>query len=345
MGQTRFKDLPFMKKILAAFLIVTLVIILGLFSLFGVSAFVSSGLFFEPGGSAINYDYEAHDGFSEGSVSNKSESFSQSSDYNSSINSSESARSSSDTFLAKDVDMRVEEKAKNIIGTIDSIREFSSSYDAVYDGSYGGSDGYGAIYLRVPSDKLDAFVTAFREKYNVVAYNNSVDNVTDDYDYIADEVAYLEEDIKYLAGCIEEAHKNGEDISAFEADIRYDRQRLWELTQRISDLDDDVSYSNVSIRVEDSDYVSEDVFDEVWYTVKVGAHNFVLAFIYGLYVVFYIFLMLILVKLLWRLFSKIAPKSVPQTANIGGVLSKGVTSGSSDDVKMEPTEEVDVKEE
>ena len=299
MGKT-FKDLSFMKKVGAVFLIGVLAIALCVFGLLGIM-FVGEMNGTSNFGSMTAKDAEELAGDYYTSSSN---SFSDSSE-SSSV--SVSGVDANREILAKDVSLDIE--SKHIMDTVDSVVELSRNYSAVYNGSYVSDNGYGYADFEVPTDKVDDFVATVRDQYDVTSYRNDISNVADSYDNIDDRIAYLEEDIKMLENQIKEARENEEDVSYFESEIRYDKEELWNLQNSRSNLDNEVAYSNVYIYVKDSSYTEFHTFDGVWLALKTGMHVFVLGLIYGLYFLAYVFVLIFVVKCMRRFFKYLGSKN------------------------------------
>lgn len=278
-----FKELSFMKKILAVFLIAAGILVFGVF---GVTLFTHLGSFDPMAGSS--YD--------------KGASFDESVSTNSFSDDVESDNSDLEIALSKDISVEID--SKDIIDTIDSVRTFAEKYDAIYEGSHVGNNGYGYVSFRVPSEKAESFADDMLEKYNVDSYDTFTENVSDDYDDISSRKEFLTAKLERLNEDLNHAKDDEQTLEFLMREIEDIEEELWNIDHNKDSLDKSVKYSDVYVSVVDKSYTDFHTFDGVWLAVKVGAHTFVIGVIYGLYVVLYVFLMLGVIKAFRVLFKR-----------------------------------------
>ena len=316
---TSFKDLSFFKKLLGIFLICMGVIIIGCFGLFLLS---SVGNYFGPSMSTSGME--------------SSDAMLSSSDSYSNSKSSNSSSSSADTMMAKDFSASIE--SKDIVKTVDSVRELSQSYDAILEGSSAGDSGYGYIDFKVPSDKASAFLNAIRKQFNVTDYTEGSVNVADDMKYNADRLDFLKEELKTCEDSLKSDVESGFDGSYWQERISEIREEIWYLENSQNDIVDDVVYSTVSVYVTDSSYTPFHAFDGVWLAIKNSVHFFVLAVVYGFFIFVYIILVLFAIRWITNMFKKIEKRKSQRRLNNLMATGNEVTVSDNDSVSVKSEE-------
>lgn len=299
MGKS-FKDLSFAKKTLAVFVIAFGVLLFGAVALFvcsGVSSMYDAGNMFANETVDLGANYYAD------------EQSSYSDSYSKSVSSGSEARYSnnSNEILAKDYSAEIE--SRDIMGVVDDVVDVARNYHGVLNGSSAGDNGYGYVSVDIPSNEVEAFVDELRAEYNVVSYDQNARNVSDDYENIDERLDYLQSLIETYKNDIKEGSENGEDVSYLRERLEEINEEIWYLNQHRDSIDDDVDYSNVYISIVDKNYTAFHTFDGVWLAVKQGMHAFVLCIVYGLYVILYAFLMIVIVKFLYRFIKKLGNKT------------------------------------
>lgn len=310
MGKS-FKELSFAKKTLAVFVIAFGILLFGVAVIFTGAGL--SNVFYGAGNMFVSEQIDLAEDYDSGSSFENSYSDSYSKSYSSSTAGGTRAESRSESRAADEVlakDFSAEIEARDILGTVDSVVELSKSYDAVLDGSRAGNEGYGYVNVKVPADKVEAFVAALRDKFNVVSYDQDARNVSDDFESIDERMTYLQEQLDYYT---EELSNVSDDDDSYKLYIREEidniKEEMWYLKNNRESINNDVVYSNVYVSVVDKNYTTFHTFDGVWLAVKQGMHAFILCVVYGLYVVLYVFLMVAIVKFLRRFIKNIGGKA------------------------------------
>lgn len=296
MGKS-FKDLSFAKKTLAVFVIAFGVMLFGIATLFVcVNVFDNYGGMYAEKSSV---DYYA----GESMTNSYSDSYSKSTSNGSEVRYS----NNSNEILAKDYSAEID--SRDIMGVVDDVVDTARNYHGVLNGSSAGDNGYGYVSVDIPSNEVEAFVEELRAEFNVVSYDQDARNVSDDYENIDERLDYLQSLIETYKNDIKEGSENGEDVSYLRERLEEINEEIWYLNQHRDSIDDDVDYSNVYISIVDKNYTAFHTFDGVWLAVKQGMHAFVLCIVYGLYVILYAFLMIAIVKFLYRFIKKLGSKT------------------------------------
>lgn len=133
-------------------------------------------------------------------------------------------------------------KVEELGGYIESSEVSGSSYYSVYESRYAW------MTLRIPSDKLDGFVTIVSELGNVVNKSESVQDITLQYVDVESHKKALETEQNRLLELLEKA-ESMEDIIAIESRLSEVRYELQSYGSTLRTFDNQVSYSTVELNI------------------------------------------------------------------------------------------------
>lgn len=205
----------------------------------------------------------------------------------------------------------VADTTQKLIKTVDmnmETREFDTLLSGISDktvelGGYvensevSGSSSYGGsrsawLKLRIPADKLDGFVTIIGEMGNVTYKNEQVQDITLEYVDVESHKKALSTEQERLMTLLENA-ENMEDIIQIETRLSQIRYELQSYESRLRVMDNQVSYSTVSVSVYEVERITEvekkTFFQEVsyrlsenFYDISQGSRNFAIWFLSSL---------------------------------------------------------------
>lgn len=148
--------------------------------------------------------------------------------------------------------------------------------------------------IRIPKEKVDGFINETNDIGNVVSQNTSKHDITKQYQDTESRLNVLKIKEERMLSLLEKAVKI-EDIIAIEnqlSDIIYQKENL---TKNILDMDDQVSYSTISIEIAEVEKLTNGLTKETsfgtkvinaindsLYFFKISVEKFVIVFIYAL---------------------------------------------------------------
>lgn len=159
--------------------------------------------------------------------------------------------------LIKTVDMTVEtkeydalvagirQKIKDMNGYIESFNTYNGSMYSNYRSSRSAD-----MTIRIPQDKLDAFVSAISEVGNVVRRSDSVKNVTLQYVDLESHKKALQTEYDRLLQLLEKA-ESIEDIITIENRLSSVRYQIESMEGQLRTIDNQVSYSTIYLNVDE----------------------------------------------------------------------------------------------
>lgn len=157
--------------------------------------------------------------------------------------------------LIKTVDMTVEtkeydalvagiqQKIKDMNGYIESFNTYNGSMYSNYRSSRSAD-----MTIRIPQDKLDAFVSSISEVGNVVRRSDSVKNVTLQYVDLESHKKALQTEYDRLLQLLEKA-ESIEDIITIENRLSSVRYQIESMEGQLRTIDNQVSYSTIYLNV------------------------------------------------------------------------------------------------
>ena len=177
--------------------------------------------------------------------------------------------------LIKNVNMEVEteefdvlmvtitEKTENFGGYVES------SY--TYNGSnyYGNSSRNASLTLRIPAEKLPAFLSAVAECSNVISKNESVTDVTLQYVDMKSHKEALETEQARLIELLEQA-ESVEDIITIESRLSEVRYQIESMESQLRTMDNQVSYSTVYLNVNEVKKLTPVKEQTTWEKISTG---------------------------------------------------------------------------
>lgn len=158
--------------------------------------------------------------------------------------------------LIKNVDLYVEtETFEDLLATVENKTESMGGYienSYTYNGSsyYGSSRRNANLTIRIPAEKLDAFLSAVSEVSNVISRNDRVEDVTLQYVDLASHKLTLQTEQERLLALMEEA-ENIEDIIALESRLSEVRYQLESMESQLRTYDNQIDYSTVYLDIEE----------------------------------------------------------------------------------------------
>ncbi len=150
--------------------------------------------------------------------------------------------------LIKTVDIWAEtKKFDNAVTSIESAIKETGGY--IQQQSYTTNSNEirtAKMTLRIPADKLDAFLASLNKSVNVTTQNSNVDDVTDEYIDVESHIASLEAEQASLLAMLEKAEKL-DDVIAIQSRLTEVRGSLESYKARKKNYDTLVAYSTVNL--------------------------------------------------------------------------------------------------
>ena len=177
----------------------------------------------------------------------------------------------SDRKIAKTVSINAE--TKTFDESIEWLKQNIESYKGIIDNSYVDSGSMDAINyrrnaqfnLRIPAEKLDSFLNQVGGKLNVTFQNESIQDVTDEYDDTDSRINTLKIEEEKLNELLKKA-KTVEDMIKIEDKLSEVRLELQNITRKLARLDNRITYSQVSLYLSEvkdlTEIVEEDNFSK-----------------------------------------------------------------------------------
>lgn len=222
--------------------------------------------------------------------------------------------------LIKNVNMNVETEEfdkllVNIENKITSLGGYAQ-YKDIGGNSYYGDSGnrYASITARIPSNRLEEFVSAVSEQSNVTSKNESVDDVTLQYVDIEAHRDSLRIEMDRLNELLDQA-EDLETIIALESRLTEVRYQLESYESQLRSMDNQVEYSTVYLYISEVERLTPQVEKSAWDRMSTGfaesvynvgkslqnmAINFVISipylFVIAVFIVVIVLVILLIVK-------------------------------------------------
>lgn len=186
----------------------------------------------------------------------------------------ESARAT-ERKLIKNVDMQVEtETFAEFLDTVEKKTDALGGYienSYTYNGSsfYGDTDRDASLTIRIPSENLDAFLSAVSEESNVISRNDSVTDITLQYVDLESHKKALQSEQERLLELMEQA-ESIEDIIALESRLSQVRYQIESMEAQLRTYDNQVSYSTVYLNVNEVKKLTPVKEQNVWEKISTG---------------------------------------------------------------------------
>ena len=204
----------------------------------------------------------------------------------------------------------IRSKVEELGGYIESSEVSGSSYYSLYESRRAW------MKLRIPSDKLDGFVTVVSELGNVTNKSESVEDITLRYVDVESHKKALETEQTRLLELLEKA-ESMEDILTIESRLSQVRYELQSYGSTLRTFDNQVSYSTVDIDIREVERVAPVVeeltfFQEIrirlsdnFYDIGRDLRSFAIWFISSLpYLIIWAVIIVIVVRLVRKLIWK-----------------------------------------
>lgn len=226
--------------------------------------------------------------------------------------------------LIKNVNLEVEtEEFDTLLSTVEQKTEQLGGYieeSYTYNGSeYQGRKNRNAnLTLRIPAEKLSAFLSEVAEVSNVISRNDSVTDVTLQYVDMESHKKALVAEQNRLLELLEQA-ENIEDIIAIESRLSEVRYQIESMESQLRTMDNQVSYSTVYLSIEEvkqltpvkEQSIGEKIVTGFWKSlvdVGTGLLNFGIGLIIGLPYILLWGVIIVIAVLIFRAIFKKRPK-------------------------------------
>ena len=166
---------------------------------------------------------------------------------------------------------KIEQEAAEMGGYIESSSVSGNSYNG------GDSERSAWFTLRIPADRLEAFITRAGENGNVVNVSRNVRDITLEYVDTEGRIGTLQAELDRLNTLLAQA-ASMEDMLAIEARISDVRYELESWQSQMNTYNNLVDYSTVHMNVREVVFVSANSGQSVWEKIQNGFMNS----IYGL---------------------------------------------------------------
>lgn len=179
---------------------------------------------------------------------------------------------------------------------------------------------YAWLSLRIPADKLDGFVTIVSEMGNVTYKHELVEDITLQYVDVQSHKEALKTEQERLLTLLESA-ENMEDIITIETRLSEIRYELQSYESRLRTMDNQVTYSTVSVGISEVERITEVEEKTFWqeityrlsdnlYDIGQGARDLAIWFVSSLpYLAIWAVVILVAVVILKKLVRKVGKKA------------------------------------
>ena len=185
----------------------------------------------------------------------------------------------SDRKLIKTVDMSVETKEFDILlETLDSqiasaggyVENFNTYNGSIYSSNLGSRNA--DMSIRIPKDKLDAFLDTLSSITNVVSRSESVEDITLTYVDLKSHKEALEVEQTRLLELLEKA-ESIEDIIAIEERLSNVRYHIGSMESQLRTYDNKVDYSTVYLNINEVRELTPVTEETAWERITFGFVN------------------------------------------------------------------------
>ena len=188
------------------------------------------------------------------------------------------AASQGERKLIRDVSLDIETKEfdtfirdmEQDVADMEGYIEYSSVSGSSYNDS--GSERNAWFTVRIPSDRLEAFVSKVGQNGNVTNLSRNVRDVTLEYVDIEGRIATLQAELDRLNTLLGEA-ASMEDILAIEGKISDVRYELESYQSQMNTYNNLIDYSTVNINIWEVLFVSANSGQSVWARIQSGFMN------------------------------------------------------------------------
>lgn len=238
--------------------------------------------------------------------------------------------------LIKTVDLNMETKEFDnlLAGMTEKVTElggYVENSEVNGNSYYGSGRRYAWLRLRIPAEKLDGFVTIVSEMGNVTYKNESVEDITLEYVDVESHKQALVTEQERLLTLLESA-ENMEDIIQIETRLSEIRYELQSYESRLRTMDNQVSYSTVTVSISEVERITEVEEKTFWeeiayrlsdnlYDIGQGLRDFVIWLISSLpYLVIWAVVILVLVWVARKVIKKKGKKEKKEKKESGTSL-------------------------
>lgn len=177
--------------------------------------------------------------------------------------------------LIKNVNLEVEtEEFDVLLKTIEDKTENLGGYieeSYTYNGSsyYGNQSRNASLTIRVPAQKLDAFLSEVAENSNIISKNNSVTDVTLQYVDMDSHKKALQAEQKRLLELMEQA-ETMEDIITLESRLSDVRYQIESMEAQLRTFDNQVNYSTIYLNINEVTKLTPVKEQTTWEKISTG---------------------------------------------------------------------------
>lgn len=178
----------------------------------------------------------------------------------SSASASGASKDSTSEKIIKTVDLSVQTKEYDAyISTLNASVASVGGYienSSAEMGGYSNSNRYATYVVRIPADKLDAFLTAAGKNGKIVSKNETQQNVTLEYVDLESRISAYETEKTTLTGLLEKA-ESLDDVLSIQERLSEVNYQIESYTSQLNVLKNRVSYSTVTLNIREVERVSE----------------------------------------------------------------------------------------
>lgn len=184
--------------------------------------------------------------------------------------SSASTAEKTEEKIIKTVDLSIQTKEYDAyIAALNASVTANGGYVETSESDMGGyydSNRYSTYTVRIPADKLDAFLTSAGENGKIVNKTESQQNVTLDYVDLESRISAYKTERETLTALLEKA-ESLENVLSIQERLSEVNYEIESYTAQLRVLENRVSYSTVTLRISEVERVTEDE-PTLWAQIK-----------------------------------------------------------------------------
>jgi len=186
------------------------------------------------------------------------------------LNDSIEAPAEKNEKIIKTVDVSVETKEydtyiSSLTASVNSLGGYVETSSADFGNGY-SSNRYATYTVRIPADKLDAFITSAGENGTITNKTESQQNVTLEYVDLESRIEAYKTEKQTLTNLLEKA-ESLDNVLAIQERLSEVNYQIESYTSQLKVLENRVSYSTVTLRIREVERVTE-AEPTVWSRIK-----------------------------------------------------------------------------
>lgn len=150
---------------------------------------------------------------------------------------------------------------------VEELGGYIESYEAYNENQAGSRSA--SITARIPSEKLDSFISHVAEASNITSREESVEDVTLQYVDMESHKRMLEQEQERLLALLQQA-ETLEDIIAIESRLTDVRYQLESMESQLRTIDNQVAYSTVNLSVTEVQHYTPPAQKGTWERISTG---------------------------------------------------------------------------